>query len=277
MSQRVDAPCSPYTTSAAVHAAYPNVDPSLDLDPWVEIASELLYMGLGRQFPGLCTATIRPGHQNCSCGGSCGAHAFGWPLVGGYGGFWGWGAGWLAAEFSAVPQLLCAPEIDLGQNCRAVTSVKIDGTEIDPATWRLDPLGKLVRQPDPATGQPLIWPCCQSTAKPSGEVGTFEIVFQYGDDPPTSVVQACIVFAGQLGLGAAPATAGQCQLPERTQTLTRQGVTAALISDLTVLIDRGYTGIPFVDRVLGAFNPHHLDRRARVFSPDVPPHRLMGP
>lgn len=271
-------PCFPWTTADAVRGAVAGIDPLADLTEWIEAADEVLYALTGRQFKGLCRATIRPGHESCSCGGACAAHAFGWPFSGGYGLYGsGWyGGSWLGGQEGPRNALICASEIDLGHEARLVESIKIDGAEIDPTTWRLDPLGKLVRQPD-ASGNRLCWPCCQRVDLPSGQPGTFEIRYLYGQDPPASVVMAVNVLAGQFWLGSNPGSAGQCKLPAHVQTMTRQGVTATFITDVSVILEKGYTGLPVVDQVIAAFNPNHLTRRGRVISIDVEPHRRMTP
>jgi hypothetical protein len=85
------------------------------------------------------------------------------------------------------------------------------------------------------------------------------------------------VLAGQFWLGSNLGSAAQCKLPAHVQTMTRQGVTATFITDVSVILEKGYTGLPPVDQVIAAFNPNHLTRRARVISIDVEPHRRMTP
>jgi hypothetical protein len=271
-------PCFPWTTADGVRSAVAGVDPLADLTEWIEAGSEVLYNLTGRQFKGLCRATIRPGHESCSCGGLCSAHAWGWPFSGGFGyygsvGFYG---PFHVGQEGPRNTLLCASEIDLGHEARLVESIKIDGAEIDPTTWRLDPLGKLVRQPD-ASGNRLCWPCCSRVDLPSGQPGTFEVRYLYGQDPPSSVVMAVNVLAGEFWLGSNPGTAGQCKLPKFVQTLTRQGMTSTFITDVSVILGKGFTGVPIVDQIVAAFNPNHLTRRARVISIDVEPNRRVSP
>jgi hypothetical protein len=272
-------PCLPWTTPDAVRACVGGIAADSDLGMWIDAASQILYALTGRQYKGLCTAKIRPAHSECSCGFGCGAHAWGWPFSGafGFGPFglpgWGYGWGWGSGE-GAQSILLCASEIDLGQDAREVLSVTINGVAVDPATYRLDPRGKLVRQPD-ANGNRLIWPCCSRLDVPSGAVGSFEIVYSYGQAPPDSVVMACNILAGQLALGCNPGTAGMCKLPSHLQTMTRLGVTATFVTDTTVFLAKGFTGLPLVDLVIQSVNPGHASRRARVVSPDVIPHRLL--
>lgn len=270
-------PCFPWTTDNAVKGAVAGIDPLADMTEWIEAAGQVLYNLTGRQFKGLCRATIRPGHESCSCGGLCAAHAFGWPFSGGfglYGSGWGGYGSWLGgAQEGPRNTLICASEIDLSHDARLVESIKIDGVEIDPTTWRLDPLGKLVRQPD-ASGNQLVWPCCSRVGVPSGQPGTFEIRYLYGQDPPGAVVMAVNVLAGQFWL--ASNGSGQCKLPAHSQTLVRQGISATFITDTTVYLAKGFTGLSAVDNVIAAWNPDHLKRRARVISIDVEPHRRMS-
>lgn len=279
-------PCFPWTTADAVRGAVSGIDPLADLTEWIEAASEVLYALTGRQYKGLCRATIRPGHQSCSCGGLCGAHAWGWPFISAFGfapygvggGYYGpFGLGMLYRGMEGPRNiLLCASEIDLGHECRTVESIKIDGTEIDSGTWRLDPLGKLVRQPD-ANGNRLIWPCCSRVDAPSGSKGTFEVTYTYGVEPPASVIMAVNVLAGHFALAFNPSTSGQCKLPQFAQTLTRQGMTSTFITDVTVIFQKGFTGLSVVDNVIAAHNPNHLFRPSRVIDIDLIPHRRMSP
>jgi hypothetical protein len=279
-----EGPCFPWTTPDAVRSAVTGIDPNADLTEWIEAASQVLYALTGRQYKGLCRATIRPGHKSCSCGGMCSAHLFGWPFLGAWGyGPYGLGGGYFGPyglnmlyRGQEGPQniLLCASEIDLGHEARSVESIKIDGTEIDPTTWRLDPLGKLIRQPDSA-GNRLVWPCCTRVDVPSGGIGTFEVTYVYGVDPPTDVVMAVNVMAGQFWLALNQPS--QCKLPAHMQTMTRQGVTATFITDTTVYLSKGFTGIAVIDQIIAAHNPNHLFRRAKVLDIDVMSNRRMTP
>lgn len=267
-------PCFPWTTADMVRSVVSGIDPGTDLTDWIEAGSEIMWALTGRQFDGLCSATVRPSHQSCSCGGDCAAHAWGWPNIGA---FWGYGGVWLGSGgLRGMQTLACQPEIHLGATTRSVTSVKIDGTEVDATTWRLDPGGRLIRvQPDPQ-GPALSWPCCESPSAPSGAPGTFEVTYLFGEDPPQIVVLGAAVLSGELALGANPATAGTCKLPKHVQSLVRQGVVGTFITDVSTILDRGYTGIPTVDQAIAATNPHHLFAPSYIVSPDLPPHRRMA-
>jgi hypothetical protein len=88
---------------------------------------------------------------------------------------------------------------------------------------------------------------------------------------------ACNILAGQFALACNPGTAGMCKLPKHVQTLTRQSTTMTFVTDTTVYLEKGYTGLELVDMTIKATNPAHLARRGRVVSPDILPHRLMNP
>ena len=59
-----------------------------------------------------------------------------------------------------------------------------------------------------------------------------------------------------------------CDLPERVTSITREGVTMALI-DPQEFIQEGRTGLYTVDLWLNAVNPNRLLKRATVWSPDM--------
>src|SRR4029077_6632516 len=64
-----EGPCFPWTTADRVRSLVPGIDPAMDLTDWVEAGSEIMWALTGRQFDGLCSATVRPSHQSCSVGG----------------------------------------------------------------------------------------------------------------------------------------------------------------------------------------------------------------
>ena len=67
--------------------------------------------------------------------------------------------------------------------------------------------------------------------------------------------------------GAVPASG--CRLPERTKTVTRDGVTYDMF-DPGEWLDQGLTGLRDVDTWLRAVNPHALTQPSAVFSLDMP-------
>lgn len=228
---------------------------------WAAIAqhaSEVLYQLSGMRFPGLRTDTYRPHHLAGSCG--C---ADGW-WFGNFDatiGWWdrrfpeGWGCTCNASNELVLP----------GAPVANVVSVTVDGAPLDPSGYQLFDGRRLVRLIDPDTGSYLAWPCCQRLAVATTEVGTWEIVYEHGDTPPISGVNA----AHELGVQLALVYSGdRSKLPQRTQSVVRQGVTINVAETVNLLKD-GKTGFWAVDTFLAAFNPSKIPRRARVFSPDA--------
>lgn len=62
----------------------------------------------------------------------------------------------------------------------------------------------------------------------------------------------------------------ECQLPERTSTVNREGVSYTLIDPQSYL-NEGRTGVPEVDMWIKAVNPQQARRPAGVWSPESPP------
>lgn len=134
-------------------------------------------------------------------------------------------------------------------------AVTLDGSE-----WRLGNGRWLERLAD---GQRVAW------------VGyDLVLTYTYGAMPPEGGVRAAVEYATQLQHAAAGDSA--CQLPKRVQSITRQGVTIALLDSFDVF-ERGMTGLPAVDLWLKSVNPHGISRRAKVVSPDtMQPTRRIG-
>lgn len=208
------------------------------LEDSLAMATDVLFMLSGRQFPGSCQDTVRPVHDCCSrkrCGG--------------------------------------VSEISLGVSpITSIVSVKVDGETLDSDRYRIDDFATLVRLPD-ADGGSASWPCCQDMELDSSEEDTFEVTFTYGTFPP----QMGVVAAAQLGCEIAKAqTAGMdCNLPQRTQNVTRQGVSISLI-DPNDFLENGMTGLYLCDLFLQSYNPHKLSRPPGIMSPDIPSSRRVG-
>lgn len=83
---------------------------------------------------------------------------------------------------------------------------------------------------------------------PAGEPGTWTVEYSHGRQPPVGGVQACIALARELAIGwaANAQTSARCRLPRRVTTVSRQGVTLAVLDPLTLFAD-GLTGLSEVD------------------------------
>lgn len=218
--------CVPWATVDDVAGCCEKVEFACDLEETAQAASEILYVLSGRQFPGVCEATVRP------CG-PCGCHD----------------------RCSCRPsQIVLQP-----QPAISVTSVLIDGEILLESEYRLDPGSRLVR----LNGE--VWPCCQDLSLPSTEEGTFEIEYSYGQEPPVSGKRAAALLACELARACTPGV--ECQLPARVTSITRQGVSMALL-DPQDFLDNGRTGIYEIDLFLRTFNPDGLTQPARVINPD---------
>jgi hypothetical protein len=120
-----------------------------------------------------------------------------------------------------------------------VLRVEIDGVVLDPTAYRVDNGRLLVRQDG---GR---WPYCQDMSKPLGAQGTWAVTVRVGSPVPVGGQVA----AGKLACELARAAAGDkgCELPQRWQTINRQGVTIAAGMDTFEDLDGGKTGIWLID------------------------------
>ena len=86
---------------------------------------------------------------------------------------------------------------------------------------------------------------------------------------------AVLEFAGQFV--KAVECPGECKLPERITSVSRQGVSFQVF-DPQDFMNEGRTGLYTVDIFLKSVNPDRAQKRARVFSPDMPQaHRKTYP
>lgn len=254
-------PCAVWTTAAEVRECVcTGISAGYDLTDSIAVASEVLYVLSGRQFTGACTRTVRPCEVVCGCG--CHDYGWGWP-------YWEqWGTGYRPPR----PRC-CPPQVDLGGKVASITSVKVDGATVANGDYRLDEGRWLVRLAE-SDGSNEGWPCCQRLDRPATEDCTFEIVYVTDSDVPEMGRRAASELACELAKACTPG-AGECRLPKRVTSLTRQGVSMALIDPFDML-DNGKTGVYLVDLFLATVNPEGLRSPPRVLSPDIVPHRRIG-
>lgn len=219
----------------------------------VTVASEVLFHLSGRRFPGACSDTVRPCRRVVE-----------YPTQPGWES-WGSARWGVCACQAPLPHRSCGcptlDEVYLGHApITGITSVYVDGVLLDPSTYRVDDDRYLVR----IDGEG--WPCCQDlTADPTADPNTFQVVYDYGIAPPQSGVEAARVLACELYQGC---TGGDCRLPQRVTSVTRQGVTMVMLDPFDFL-ENGKVGIYAVDLFLRTYNPHGRRRSAFVASPDV--------
>jgi hypothetical protein len=221
-------------------------------------ATYILWALTGRRF-GTCEVTVRP------CGSDC-AYYGGWmtyPVTAdGVGSVWApfirdgsWFNCGCAGSCSCEPR--CS--VWLPGPVAGVVSVVQDGLLIDDSFYRVDNRSRLVG----VNGH--CWPSCQNLNLNSPDDGTFEVTYLRGTPLPL----AGQIAAGLLACEFLKACQGAaCALPQNVSSITRQGVQVELI-DPTDVLTNGLTGIAEVDLFIRSVNPKGLQRRPRVFSPDV--------
>jgi hypothetical protein len=261
--------CNAWTTSqdVALFCADENVDTSDTtlLDESVVVSSEILYEASGRQFPGLCTSTVRPNRTD-PCRFSLQV------LPSGYVVGWGdWGWLWYTWDRYYYEGLNggCKPvsRVKLAGTVQDVIEVRIDGAVVDPLTYRLDEERWLVRTNDGlGIGDAVrMWPRCQLLDRDDDQPGTFSVTYEYGKVVPfagelAARQMACEIFKSLVG--------AECSLPTGVTRITRQGLTierSFLQRDATGI---WRTGLSLVDLFLNSVNPQGIRRRATFFAPN---------
>ena len=226
-------------------------------DRAVRIASFVLWRLSGRQYPGVLTDVVRPCRSHHTHASWDQRAAQGWWSTGVPWGFCGCGepdhCGCGSLSQVALPG---APQV-LG-----IIEVLVDGQALPQSAYRLDEWRRLVRLGDDA------WPCCQPIDEPTTEPGTWSVEYAFGAEPPEAGKQAARDLACELYRGG---VGGDCALPKRVSSLTRQGVSMAILDPFT-FFDKGKTGIYSVDLFLAAVNPNGRQRRGTIASPDVGRH-----
>lgn len=226
-----------------------------------KLAAEFLWTQTGGQF-GLIELLIRPCRKNCAESSTPPAfdHRAGSP----------WSPALVGGQWFNFTCGRCGDLCSCGGETRAlnlpgqlpvhsIQRVVIDGVELSPAAYRVDNHRLLVRMDGHG------WPVCQDMSKPDGALGTWSITYSVG----TTVPLGGSVAAGLLAVEMAKALCndGSCQLPERVQTITRQGVTVAVVDKFEGL-DKGRTGIWMIDSWLASVTARPIS--SRVYSPDIP-------
>lgn len=233
--------CAPWASFADLTAAQQALatEPVWDRALW--IASEILYAASGRRWRGAgCAREWTSGL--CVCG-------FDWT-------WWAWDGIGAWTEWSlrrAGRRCLCdLTVIQLPHRDNVhVTAVTVDGVLVDPAGYRVSTDGTL-RRVDGSWWPPFL--------------DRTVVAYTHGWAPPLAGVDAVIAFAVEL-IKAAVGD-GTCQLPKRVTSLTRQGVTVAMLDPQNYLKD-GRLGLPAVDAWLSVANPDRARQPARVWTPDM--------
>lgn len=237
------------------------VDPAV-LNTWIDVATDLLWAATGRRF-GICEMTYRPCVPNCSACGRSRFSAHSWepsawtfpstPLRSG--GRW---VNCWADDCDDCCTVSCSLDLPRGPVAEIV-EIKVDGVPLPASAYRVDDWRELVR----LDGE--CFPTCQSMDLDDSEVGTWSIRYRYGRPVPAALRAAVATYACELAKSCYEL---ECQLPQRVQTISRQGVTVAML-DPQDFIEDGRTGLYLVDQVIKRYNPAGIQSRARVFRPDA--------
>ena len=226
----------------------------------IDSAVELLYSLSGRQFPGSVSTVVRP----TSRPEQIPDHQWVRNMQALVGWSYGWNAAWLWGICSGCHYSGCCgpPMIGLGRSpVTDVTEVLIDGLVIDPNEYRIDD-AKWLQRNDGCGG----WPTCQNLSAPIGDPCTFQVSFTFGQDPPQMGKSAAGQMSAELYRADTPGL--NCALPARITSITRQGVSFAVLDPQTFM-QQGLTGNYQIDMFLIAYNPSKQIRRPMVYSPDV--------
>lgn len=235
-----------------------------DDKPKIEaMATECLWRWTNRVF-GLCDVTVRPCRQDCTTWqstyfGSGGSYGSGLATP--------WQPVLVRGEWFNLSCQRCGdqcgcddtPALALPGPVVSVTEVIVDGRPLAPNSYRVDNLRWLVRTDG---GE---WPTCQNLSAGPEAPDTWQVTYQRGLPVP----EGGQVAAGLLAVEFAKALCNDttCQLPRRVQSVTRQGVTIAVLDSFDD-IDSGHTGIWMIDAwVASVMRPR---RASTVRSVDVP-------
>jgi hypothetical protein len=220
-----------------------------DWQPHLDIATDILWSLSGRRWsgpPAAATAVLRaatprmgePGWPYHRSWGQCACY-LGTAILGP---LWS-----LDVHNHHEPVSVRLPHDDV----TTVLTVTVDGGVF--TGWQLD--GSWLTRTD-GRG----WPACHDRAV---------VTYLHGRLPPAGGVAACVALAVEFGRAGSSNPDKACSLPQRLQSVTRQGVSYVALDDLSFL-DKGLTGYYPVDVWLRSINPKGRAQAARVWSPSLP-------
>lgn len=218
------------------------------------MAVEYLWRFTGRRF-GVCDTTVRPARQDCHPSTFESTAGFGFtPVL--VGGVWRNVACGVCGDDCACQRLY---SVRLPGPIQAITEVLVDGDVVPASAYRVDDRDTLVR----IDGED--WPLCNDLSLAPTEPGTWQVEYTFGTPVPDGGRLAAAVLACELA--KAVCRSSDCRLPQRIQTLTREGVTVGFIDPFEGLED-GRTGLWSVDAWVASIT--RVPQRSTVHSPDRP-------
>lgn len=255
----MEGPCGGWVANTSLCSSWSALDPAQQAYA-SRVAVLVLWAATGRRF-GLCTQTIRPcWQQQAPLYQSFPVGYYGegyWTLLGVAGGVQAIGGCACGPACQCSPSQLALPPV-----ADAITDVSIDGVSLPASSYQLQ-RGYLVRMDGQA------WPIGQDLGTPLGQPNTWSVTYGQGEPVPVELNDAAGIYACEIGRAI---TGGTCQLPNRVQSVTRQGVEIQYVSPDDYL-EKGLTGYDLVDIVIKAVNPKGLQQRPHVLSPDMPIYR----
>jgi hypothetical protein len=255
--------CTPWIDTDSITQCSLDVDRDSTVEPEdlakadlaVQVASSLLWAATAKQYPGICIDKIRP----CTTGGWGQAIDYP-PNVGGSRVLRDTVAGCLCDTSMILCDGRAWPALELPHGPVVdVLEVTING---DPfVDFRVVDDRYLIRD----DGAP--WPTTNNLGADPSEPGTWEVEYRYGSAPPPELalaaeLLACEFIAAWCVGGECP----ECHLPERLQSITYEGATAAVLDPFDFM-DSGGFGVPQIDYAVRANNPNRLERVGRVVTP----------
>lgn len=218
------------------------------------MAIDYLWRWSGRGF-GTCPVTVRPCRDTPSQSPLYPQGSGAWdPVI--LGGNWfNLGCGFCG------PRCSCSEvtHIDLPGPIDRIEKIEIEGVILPNSAYRVDNFRTLVRTDGEG------WPLFNDSGAPSGSQGVWEVTYSRGVPVPEGGQVAAGILACEFW--KASNNDSSCQLPKRLSSITRQGVSLAILDNFED-IDTGHTGIWLVDSWIASVTK--VVPSARVYSPDLP-------
>lgn len=240
---------------------------SADRERVEEMAVNLLWNWSGRRF-GTCSVTVRPCRAECLGRPSTFYGPYG-ATPGGYRGGWLpvlWQGEWFNLRCgSCASGCSCSPgeakALRLVGPVAEVTEIWINGEILDPAAY-------VLRDDVLYRTDGWEWPACNNEFEDpqAPDSGAWSITYERGYAVPAGGQIAAYVLACELAKGLCGDNT--CQLPKRVSSVTRQGISIAVLDAFEGLED-GRTGIWEIDAWLVSVTKKRSGA-PQVFSPDVP-------
>lgn len=210
------------------------------------MATSYLWNWTDRRF-GLCEVTLRPCTSNCP-GGRPSTFWGNGPYSRGSMSVYGpWMPALLSGRWYNLSCGTCAGACTCGDGpaslalpgpVAGVVEVREDGLVLPTSAYRVDDYRYLVRQDGSA------WRRCQDMSADTTATDTWSVTYNRGVDVPPGGKIAAGVLA--MELAKAWCKDNTCALPQRIQSITRQGITVAVLDSMDD-VDKGHTGIWLID------------------------------